>query len=147
MTPQAGVGWTCDAPTGFQSSTSTRPSITCRTDTDLPVGEAFWVEVTVKSESARSLNNIASPINSFAFSDSNNLNNQDGVQLPALPQSDIGVTKSFAVYRPTVGLAPVSKGGPIPATGTGRWTIPVKCAAWSPKRPSLSPTRCRQDSP
>lgn len=126
VTPQAGVGWTCDAPTGFQSSTSTRPSITCRTDTDLPVGEAFWVEVTVKSESARSLNNIASPINSFAFSDSNNLNNQDGVQLPALPQSDIGVTKSFGVYRPTGGLAPVSKGGPIPATGTGLWTIPVK---------------------
>ncbi len=126
VTPQTGVGWTCDEPTGFLSPTATRPSIKCRTDTDLPVGEAFWVEVTVKSESARGLNNIASPINNFAFSDSNNLNNQAGVQLPPLPQSDIGVTKTFGVYRPTGGLAPVSKGGPIPATGTGLWTIPVQ---------------------
>ncbi len=126
VSPQPGVGWVCGDPSGFAAAAST-PTLACSTDTDLPVGESFWVELTVKSGSARGLVNTVQPTD--PLTDSNSFNNSASITLAPVPPTDLGVVKSLQVKQPSGTLLEIAEGAMIPARGSGQWTIRVRSAA------------------
>lgn len=123
VTPQPGAGWTCADPVGFGMTTPTQPTLTCSTDADLPVGETIWVDLMVKSGSARSMYNVVQPNASPWNFDANGFNNVAGIQVFGMPQSDLGIEKSFTAKSIYGFETNIAEGGVIAASETGMWVL------------------------